>query len=52
MTGEDILRDWALAVNKRGGGETIKKMRAHVLKIDVEGHDYDVPDLTYLHCTG
>mmetsp|Transcript_31988 Transcript_31988/g.46090 ORF Transcript_31988/g.46090 Transcript_31988/m.46090 type:complete len:398 (+) Transcript_31988:3-1196(+) len=45
VTGEDILLDWAHAVNKRGSavpGETIKKMRAHVLKIDVEGHDYDV----------
>ena len=44
MTGDDILRDWAEALRRSvpTAAKTIKKMRAHVLKIDVEGHDYDV----------
>lgn len=44
ITGDEILRDWATKLNKgvKKTTDTIKKMRAHVLKIDVEGHDYDV----------
>ena len=44
VTGDDILRDWASALKRiaPAGSASIRKMRAHVLKIDVEGHDYDV----------
>eukprot|EP01038_Epipyxis_sp_PR26KG_P004820 gene4820-6755_t len=46
VTGSDILEDWAAAtsrnVNPSKRQKVPKKMRAHVLKIDAEGHDYDV----------
>lgn len=44
VTGDDILKDWAAAVRRNApkGSVSIKKMRAHILKIDVEGHDFDV----------
>ena len=41
LTANDILRDWAASLN-RVSGSKIKKMRVHVLKVDVEGHDYQV----------
>lgn len=49
VTGSDILVDWAAASSKNmklvGRGKKnagLNKMRAHVLKIDAEGHDFDV----------
>ena len=50
MTGDDVLRDWADALRRSvpTAAKAIKKMRAHVLKIDVEGHDYDVRSVQYL----
>ena len=57
VSGPEILQDWTDALNhqtapadgegqegekKRKRGGMIRKLRPHVLKVDVEGHDYDV----------
>lgn len=45
--GPMILQDWAMAVTTKqppqdAGRKTLRKIRPHILKVDVEGHDYDV----------
>lgn len=53
VNGDEILRDWAQALNEKAKADfkkshnedapiEIKKVRPHVLKVDVEGHDYEV----------
>lgn len=56
VNGDEILQDWAKALNEKARTEwkasehaqseeapvEIKKVRPHVLKVDVEGHDYEV----------
>jgi FkbM family methyltransferase len=47
VTASDILDDWTAAQNKlesqiKKRGPKTRRMRPHVLKIDVEGHDYEV----------
>ena len=52
VTATDILTDWANTTatpaeaarqaRRRKGGGAARRRRPHVLKIDVEGHDYDV----------
>jgi len=52
VTGTDILMDWTSEINRQGavsagrggagGPGKLKLIRPHVLKVDVEGHDYDV----------
>ena len=57
VNGDEILRDWAKALNEKARAaynpnpnprqgeqlpQDIKKVRPHVLKVDVEGHDYEV----------
>ena len=51
VSGTDILQDWTSEINRLGvggtgasspigGGKKLKLIRPHVLKVDVEGHDY------------
>jgi len=50
VTGTDILMDWTSEINRQGavsagrggagGPGKLKLIRPHVLKVDVEGHDY------------
>lgn len=52
VTATDVLTDWANTTatpaeaarqaRRRKGGGAARRRRPHVLKIDVEGHDYDV----------
>ena len=49
LTASDILLEWGNATSSaaarekaRGKGRAPRRRRPHVLKIDVEGHDYDV----------
>lgn len=58
VTGDDILRDWAAEVNRKSkgsrkatGARPITKMRPHILKVDVEGHDFDVSGLSLRQAT-
>ena len=52
LTSNEVLSEWAAATFPRGKkakGKQQRKRRPHVLKIDVEGHDYEVFILT-VHC--
>jgi hypothetical protein len=48
ISGGDILKEWAAATSKskpgkqRKASKAAQKRRPHVLKIDAEGHDYQV----------
>jgi hypothetical protein len=42
VDGPEILKDWALALNAQGKVKGPVRVRPHILKVDVEGHDYAV----------
>lgn len=44
LNGQDVLKDWSLGLAEKfnAGSKFPVKVRPHVLKVDVEGHDYEV----------
>lgn len=45
VNGPQILAEWASFLSKQSshtGAQTVQRVRPHVLKVDVEGHDYEV----------
>jgi hypothetical protein len=43
VNGPQILRDWAAELSNRAlSSSSLSRVRPHVLKVDVEGHDFQV----------
>lgn len=50
VNGPEILKDWAMALASKEGstyGKGPARIRPHILKVDVEGHDYQVSILMH-----
>lgn len=50
VNGQEIMESWAKYLTSKDDGNRgiyPKKMRPHILKVDVEGHDYEVSNLSF-----